>query len=429
MMVFWLIAALLIIAALLFVVPPLLRRVPAKVNIDHDRLNIEIYRDQLADLDKDLANNTIDRGYYERTYQEIERRLLQDIDLAKGDGVVLQTGLSPTNRVAAVTLGLLLPAMAVLMYQQWGAPAAITGDFPKVAATSSETAAEPTAAEHPDMGQQVEAMVAELAARMEQNPNDLEGWLMLGRSYRFLRRHAEAISAFEKALPMVEGNPQLMADYADTLAMAAGGVLEGKPIRYIQKALEIDPTNIQSLWLSGTYHFEKGEYEKAIEQWRKLKRLVPADSQDAEAMAGNVAEAELRLREQGKAVPAESTSAPLPTVATAKISGKVTLAATLLDKAGPEDTLFIFARAAEGPRMPLATLRKKVSQWPAEFSLDESMSVMPAMSLANHKAVVVGARISKSGNAMPQSGDLEGTSPVVQLGDSQLEIVIDAVVP
>ena len=283
--------------------------------------------------------------------------------------------------------------------------------------------------EHTDTGAQVEAMVAKLAERMEQHPDDIEGWMMLARSYRFLQRHAEAIEAFEKAMPMVQNNAQLLADYADTLAMATGGLLEGKPMRLIEQALELDPTNTQSLWLAGTYHYEKGNYVEALGYWRRLKRIVPPGSQDADAMAANIAEVELRMKELGMEIPPADEVAPVvKSTEPAVIVGQVALQDDMKTQVSPEDTVFIFAKAIDGPRMPLAIVRKKVSELPAEFVLDESMSMMPGMSLSNFPNVVVGARVSKTGTATAQSGDLEGMSEAA-VGDTNVSVVINTVVP
>lgn len=440
MIVFWLVAACLVAAALLFVVPPLLRKNVVKTGADHDQLNIDVYRDQLAELDRDLENNTIDKAYYERTYQEIERRLLQDVQL--GEQKKKQTTVSPMDRGLAISFVVAVPVVSIYLYLSWGQPAAITGDIPVATSEMPEghpnvegdmadagVAADGEAAPHPDTGAQVEAMVAQLAARMEQNPDDMEGWLMLARSYRYLRRHEDAVQAFEKALPMLETNAQLMADYADTLAMAANGVLDGKPIEYIRKAAQLDPNNIQSLWLLGTYHYEKGDYADALGYWRRLKRLVEPGSQDSDAMASNIAEVELRMKELNMEIPREESLPDVTPKVPGVISGKVSLQDDIKDKASPDDTVFIYARAVDGPRMPLAILRKKVSDLPADFVLDESLAMMPAMSLSNYSDVIVGARISKSGNATPQSGDLEGVTQTVKVGVKDLQIVINTVVP
>ncbi len=427
MTVFWLVAGCLTVASLLFVLPPLLNRGLGKASVDHSQLNASIYRDQLAELDRDLANNTIDQGHYERTRHELERRLLQDVDAASAGKTL--AGPSVLSRSTAVGLMIGIPALAVSLYLSLGEPSAISGvQSPMLAA--QQGADDPSSVEHPDTDQQVQAMVAQLAARMEQTPDDFEGWLMLARSYRFLRRHADAVAAFDKAMPIVETNPQLLADYADTLAMATGGALEGKPMRLIRQALELDPTNTQALWLAGTYDFDKGNYESALQHWRRLHRTVPPGSQDAQAMEANIAEVEARLREQGKPIPPpEVVEAPPAPSGPAAVAGTVSLDPSLEQSVSPTDTVFIFARAANGPRLPLAIIRKQAGELPVAFSLDDSMAMMAGMSLADYPEVVVGARVSKSGNAMAQSGDIQGMSSIVKVGASDLQITINELVP
>jgi cytochrome c-type biogenesis protein CcmH len=318
-----------------------------------------------------------------------------------------------------------IPVAAIGLYFLSGTPEAIEGRMPVVAQADD---AQGTPADHPDTGKQVEAMIAQLAARLQAEPDNLEGWLMMARSLRFMRRHAEAADAFERAFPMMENNAELLADYADTLAMASGGNLNGKPIDLINRALQLDPRNIQALWLKGTHDLETENYDGALESWRRIQQLVPPGSEDAQAMANNVAEVESRMRASGLAIPAVQ-ALPAAAVAAANVSGRVKLDPALAAQVSPGDTLFIYARAATGPKMPLAILRKTAGDLPLEFRLDETMAMMPAMSLANYQDVVIGARISKDGKATAQSGDLQGQTEAIRVGSSDVDITINSVIP
>lgn len=422
MTVFWLVAICLTFAALLFVLPPLLRREPAAEDIDHDRHNVTVYQNQLAELEQDLARGVINQEQHDRARTEIERRLLEDVP---GGATAVRAAVPQGGgRVAAGMIAIGLPAAALLIYALLGTPEAIEGRVP---VADADAAAE--GVDHPDTGQQIEAMIEQLMVRLEAEPDNLEGWLMLARSLRFVRRHDQAADAFERALPIMTNNAELLADYADTLAMASGGNLDGKPIELINRALAADPRNIQALWLKGTHEFEKGDYVNALTSWRRIQQIVPPGSEDAQSMANNIAEVEARIRAAGMEVPAVE---PLPAAVAAgpaSVTGRVQLDPTLAAQANPNDTVFIFARAAQGPKMPLAILRKQVSELPVDFQLDETMAMMPAMSLANYREVVVGARISKSGNATPQSGDLQGQSENVQVGATGISITINSVVP
>ena len=277
---------------------------------------------------------------------------------------------------------------------------------------------------------QVEVMVQGLAARLQQQPDDADGWAMLGRSYAALERPAEAVPAFQRAMALRPKNANLIADYADALAMAGGGKLAGEPSRLIEEALGLEPENQKLLALAGTAAFARNDFAGAIRHWDKLAAVAP-DSEYLQQMQGGIAAARQRV-----AGPAPATASAAPTAASvpaAAISGEVRLAPALAAKAAPSDTVFIFARAAEGPRMPLAILRKQVKDLPLRFTLDDSLAMSPAAKLSSATRVIVGARISKSGEALPRAGDLQGLSAPLVIGSpgaSGLKIEINqSVVP
>ena len=259
---------------------------------------------------------------------------------------------------------------------------------------------------------QIEGMVERLAARLKENPEDVEGWKLLGRSYSALGRFPEAAEAYARAAARAPRDAQVLADLADVLAMANGQRLAGDPEKLVERALQIDPNNLKALALAGTAAFERGAFAVAAERWGRMLPLVPADSEDARVIRENVAQAKERAG----------------ATATAKLAGTVSLSPKLKGKAAPDDAVFIFARAAEGPRVPLAVLRKKVRDLPLSFSLDDSMAMAPGMNLSAFARVVVGARISKSGSATPQPGDLQGASAVVANDAADVKVVIDSVV-
>jgi cytochrome c-type biogenesis protein CcmH len=294
-------------------------------------------------------------------------------------------------------------------------------------------------------------MAARLAVRLEKEPDNAEGWVMLARTYYALNRHADAARAFERAAMLVPDSAELLADYADALAAAQGGTLSGKPLALVQRALKIDPAQWKALALAGTAAFDRKEYRQAVAYWERMKATVPPGSPIAQSIDSSIAEARalggLKAGADAAAPPTAMGKAPAtpaagatgkaaagpPTAAAAlpraAVSGTVKLAPALAAKAAPNDTVFIFARAAAGSKMPLAVLRKQVKDLPARFTLDDAMAMAPNMALSNFGEVVVGARISQSGNAAPQSGDLEGLSPTVKVGASGIDIVIDRALP
>jgi cytochrome c-type biogenesis protein CcmH len=270
--------------------------------------------------------------------------------------------------------------------------------------------------------QQFEALVSRLAARMKENPEDAEGWMMLGRSYAVLGRFGEASEAYAKAAARMPRDAQLLADHADALAMAQGGTLHGEPEKILMRALAVDPDNVKALLLAGTAAFNRNDHSGAIRHWERVLSLLPAESDMIQRVRASVAEARsLAASPGGKA----QTAKPAQGRGGSRVSGMVRLAPELAGKVAPGDTVFIFARAAEGPRMPLAILRKRGSDLPAEFILDDSMAMAPQMKLSTFPSVVIGARVSKSANASPQPGDLQGSSGPVKVGDRGVSVVID----
>jgi cytochrome c-type biogenesis protein CcmH len=266
--------------------------------------------------------------------------------------------------------------------------------------------------------QQIEAMVARLAAKLRENPDDIDGWKLLGRSYGALGRFAESADAYARAATRAPRDAQLLADFADALAMARGQSLQGEPEKLVLRALQIEPSNLKALALAGTAQYERKDFKGAANTWRRMLPLVPPDSEDARAIQSNVDEA-LAMAGVARTPAAKGGGA---------LRGEVRLAEKLKNQASPDDTVFIFARAAEGPPMPLAVLRKRVRDLPLTFALDDSMAMAPQARLSGFARVIVSARVSKSGQAAPQPGDLQGASGAVANDASGVRVVIDSVV-
>lgn len=417
MMIFSVVAALLLAAALLFIVPSLWRQHGRK-GVQRDRSNLEIYKDQLAELEADLNAGTVSQEQFEHGRVELERRLLDDVAQQPAPPPVIDD--RGAGRGAAITVVLFIPVLAVLIYLIQGAPNAISPEPIAPVAVNGNGAEQPS---HEITEDQIQSMVAKLAERMETNPNDTEGWLMLGRSYGALGRYAEAVAALEKAVALQPDSADLLVDYADVLAMSSGETLDGKPAELIARALSLDPNNQKGLWLAGTAAFDRGDFNTAIGHWEHLLGQLPPGSQEAQAMTNNIAEARSKSGQAG------AVTAPTAADQPAEIQGTVRLKPELAGRAAPSDTVFVFARAVQGPRMPLAIVRVQVKDLPLQFNLNDTQAVTPMARLSGYTEVVVGARISKSGNAMPESGDLEGVVNAVQVGSSGINVTIDTVVP
>jgi cytochrome c-type biogenesis protein CcmH len=379
------------LVAILFVAIPLFRNRVSTSTIAHDAANVSIYHDQLAELEADRASGALAADQYEQTKHELERRLLQDVSTAAA------TPARKSARWPGIVALIAIPVLAAGIYWKLGNPAAI--DIPT----------DPALAQL----KQVEIMLPKLEKHLEDQPDDATGWQMLGKAYMALERYPEAVRAFDKLALLKPQDAQVLADYADALAMAQGQSLEGKPAQLLIAALRLDPHNAKALYLSGFASLAQGKPEEAAKHWNTLLTLLPPNSEDAAAVRDRLAEIKQPVTGGGQA----STQA--------SISGTVKLDPKLKGQLQPNDTLFVFARAAQGPRMPLAILRLQAKDLPANFTLDDSMAMSPQMKLSNFPEIVVGARVSKSGNAMPQPGDLEGTSQAVKVGAKQVRVVID----
>jgi len=413
MTLFWVYAALLTALALAFLITPLLRgRAKSAAPVSRAASNLTIYRDQLAELDADLAAGTIDQEQWEAARGDLQRELLEDT------GTPAAAPAAPVKRstAVAVVLAVALPVVAVSAYLIVGNPQGLN---PSMASAHGVTQA------------QIDAMVSSLAQKLKSNPDDPAGWVMLARSYSALGRFGEAANAYAQADARAPLNAQLLADYADSLAMSQGESLLGKPEALIQRALQADGKNVKALALAGTVEFEKQQFAKAAEYWKRILPLLPAGSEMENSIRASIKEAEAKqggspelAKETGKA--AEVAVAKSATAAAGKerLSGTITLAPALAARAAPQDTVFVFARPAQGSPMPLAVERVKVTDLPLKFSFDDSMAMNPAAKLSDYSEVVVEARVSKSGNVMPQPGDFDGVSKPVHPGTKGMHIEI-----
>lgn len=441
---FWVVAGIFIVAALMFVLPTLLRgRLHKSELVEREAANLAIYRDQLAELDNDLHNDILSNEQYEKSKQELQKRMLQDISASKSS--VSAAAKNGRGIVTTAIFILTIPLAAISLYMVLGDA---RGFLPQVQLASATQFHSPDGAEAPPGHAEMKSVVDNLVARLNENPDDVEGWLMLGRTYAITGRFDEASMTFARLIKMVPDSAQLLSDYADVLAMTNNGSLIGKPAELINQALDIDPDYPKALALAGTVEFEQGNYDQATVYWERLLSAIPADSRLAKSVGDSIAQAKSRAAEGKESITPmqlaqnsnvstdlsadkrQQSSADKPdSVKPTNITGTVMLNPSLASNVSPNDTLFIFARAETGPKMPLAILRLAARDLPATFSLDDTMAMTPAMKLSSFPKVVIGARITKSGQAVPASGDLEGFSQPVKIGDRDVTVVIDQVIP
>ena len=361
MILFWSIAAALTGAALLILLPPLLRR---RVTAPDARIaaNAAIYREQLDELAGELQRGTVSKEEFERAYREVEHRIVAE----HGGGAPAAATHRPAF-AAALAIGLLLPLAVVLGYMQLGEPRALD--------------AEP--AQHADP-KQMAALVERLSAHLRETPQDVQGWTLLARARSSLGQYEPAMQAYARALQLTPENRDLLVELVKTLALAGRAAYDAK------------------------------NYAGAIDYWERILPFAPPDSEFARTISESIAEA----RQLGGP----------PSAAASALQGTVTLDPKLRGAVSPGDTVFVLARPADGSKMPLAVVRTTVDKLPFSFTLDDSMAMAPGATVSSHAKVVVVARASRSGNPMPQKGDIEGISQPVAPGESGLRVVLSRVI-
>lgn len=410
------IAALLVLAGLAWMLRPLVARARSG-GVVREASNLAIIRGQLDDIETDVSSGALSPEQCREARAELERRALDEGRAPPAAQTSTQAPSPPGGRRTALALALVIPCAAGLLYWQ-------LGNFEAFAPP------QPAGAGQQVVPADVERMVAGLAARLEQKPDDARGWAILARSYYAMNRFPDAAKAYARLAALVPDNADVLADYADALAMAQGQNASGQPMELVRQALTIDPTQWKALAIAGSEAFERKDFKTAVGYWERARAAIPADSELAKSIEASIAQG----RQVGGLPAAQASTAAPSTPASAAekagaVSGTVTLSPALAARADPADTVFVFARASEGPRMPLAIRRIRVADLPYRFALDDTQAMAPNMKLSNFPEVVVGARISKSAEATVRSGDLQGVSRPVKVGSTDIAVVIDSIAP
>ncbi|GMQ97078.1 MAG: c-type cytochrome biogenesis protein CcmI [Gammaproteobacteria bacterium] len=382
--------------------PLLSMAAPQHAGPDRDEVNLAVLRARLAELKTELDTGGLDQSTFEQASADLKTELAQELDDAACASVVQR----PT-RYAAVALAILLPASATALYWKLGGWQIFTKEIEIT-----------RQAELPS----VEEMIEKLVAHLRERPDDVRGWAMLGRAQLALERNQAAIVSFERVLVLTDDpDAQFLADYADALARVRDNQLPGHPARMLKKALYKDPRLPKALWLSGFEAFQRDDYPGAIVFWERMTSQPDIDPETNQMIMGYIAHA----RELGGIAPYTVEQTPGAAKAGSVIEVTVSLDQGLAAQTKPSDTVFIFAKAANGPSIPLAVIRRSVQELPLTVSLNDSLAMMPEMTLSRFPEVIVSARISSSANAMAQPGDLIGTSlPLSTKQPQQLSLVI-----
>ena len=424
---FWIISAILTLIALAFVFPTLIRK---NNNVQDGRReqNIFIANEQLKELETRFEQGEIERDDYQTSRDEIEESLFSD--MSDGD---VKAKPAKGSFLSAGLIALLIPAIAIPVYSLVGNPAFTKSfDSKQVVKTRSNNNVPKNADGTPD----IDTMIAGLQKKMEADPDNAKGWFMLGRSYMVVKRYPQAAKSYDKALKLKPESADIMLSLADSLAMTNNGEITGRPVELVNKALEIEPNNLTALWLGGMAARQQGEYLIAIERWKKVLLQIK-DPQETQEVNSLITEAMTKLTPGQKKNLGAVTAAIKPPISVqgeqqplktdqakaAGISVTVSLSPEMKEKVKPTDIVFVYAKALSGPPMPLAAAKKQVKDLPFEVFLDDSMAMMPTMKLSAVPEVVVGARISLSGQPIAQNGDLFTDKKPVKAGDKiSLEI-------
>ena len=401
----------------------LLRQRPVRTSASQAKLNASVYRAQIADLDREHQSGHISPQEWQQTRDELSQRLLEDTSVsddpeARNEKPALRT---------AIFMALAVPLASLSFYLWVGEPQAL-----QTMATESPEKA---------MQSELSGMVQTLAQKLEANPDNQEGWVMLGRSYRALQKYDNAVSAYDRALKL-SADDGLKIERAEVLALKAQGNFDGEPWDVIRDILKKDPQHKGALMLAGSASYAHDKYADALRYWQQARKLMAADHPDVPGLEGAIATAQNKL---GLPVTAATIPPPKALTATASagaaasvssgvqaglnVTGRLSLAATLKNKTLPSDMVFVYASPANGDRMPLAIFKSTVAKLPLNFTLDDSTAMLPERKLSGAGEVILKARISKSGNAIPQSGDLIGTLGPVKVGAKDLILEIKEQIP
>jgi len=422
----WIIVVLLLLATLLCLIPPLLRRAPAAELASEANVRA-FYLAQREQLRRDMDNGSLSAAAGMRAEEELQRDLLQDLDLRRGRSAPWAG--QRAGITAACLLTVLIPVAAVLLYGQLGNPRA-------AATVSAGQPAEPHAA---DTGSDMTLAINALAQRLRTAPDDADGWYMLARSYETLGRYTDAVAAYQQVLRLVPGQPAVLADLADALLSANQGNPDEASIAAVAQALAAQPDQPKALALAGMMALRRGDAAEALAHWERLQAQLPPDSEAARQIQSNIAQARAMAAAPAESsaaatsgpasVPPAANAAAAPAASNARISGRASIADALRGRVQSSDTVFILARPEEGSRMPLAILRMQVSDLPRDFVLDDSSAMSPDATLSRAGKVRVEIRVSKSGTAAARPGDLGGALTGVGIHADGLTLVADTVVP
>jgi cytochrome c-type biogenesis protein CcmH len=424
-MTFWIIVALMLVTGVAVLAFVLLRK-REEIKSNQREQNLQLAKEKLEELEREKSLGNLDDDTYNQAREELEAGLLEDTE--KEDSVA--TVQPASAKAAAFIVAVLVPVLSVGLYMKLGSPQYLdmTGEpgaqSPHAMNAGGKT---PTMAE----------LLVGLEDKVKQNPDDPEGWFMLGRVYQSMDRYEDAVKAYEELTKLTDNHPQALIALADSLAMVQGGKLSGRPYELVRQALDKSPDDPTALWLAGQGAMESADYQNAVYYWRQAEAGL-AEKQDyvqelrvlirnAKAAAEKSG---VELDDPGSSVAQVPSKPAAPVAGSASIALSVTLSPALQDKVNPGDRLFIFAKQVKGSPMPVAAVRLTAGELPASITLDDSKMLQPGSKLSDHAQLKIAARIARGSQPMASSGDLQSKELTITIGkDADIELLIDQVVP
>ncbi|MCW8831526.1 MAG: c-type cytochrome biogenesis protein CcmI [Gammaproteobacteria bacterium] len=416
---FWGAMLLMLLVAIVILIFPLLR-VRQGQSLAYKTSNIKLHEEKIKELDIDLDEGRIELDEYKIARQELDRELLEDIpEESKETSSQHYTAKARKQPALALAIAVFLPALSLLIYAQLGMHA------------DSEAQQQQQAMDAGNAAPSMDQMVARLESYLKENEGEFKDWVMLARSYKHLRRYAEAANAYKKA-GSFETNPQLLLEHAEVLIMMNGQQFNEEAYELSRKALELAPDNVNAVWFAGMAEFQYGQFRKSLDYFTRLTAVAAQDANFAKSLRFYIAEARAKLIEAGEEVASmdELMPAAAPVAKMTSLQVSIDVSDEVRQKFAGNDVVFVYAKALTGPKMPLAAQRLTLADLPASVVLDDSMAMMEGMNISAFKQVVVSARVTKTGAAIAQSGDYIGKVTVNDVtSTADLSISIDSPVP
>ena len=441
---FWAILIAMLLVAIVILVFPLLK-VRDESILAYKESNLKINDEKVSELDLDLAEGRIDQTFYKSARQELDRELLIDIPEENQQTAAQHyTNVAKRHPAWALLITVFVPMLALLVYLELGMHAASEDAF--LAEQKVEQRAEP------GQQQSVEEMAQKLEKHIEQNGGSAEEWVMLARSHKYMKKYGLAAKAFAVALEKDGNDAQLMLERAEMLALDNNRAFNAEARNLVLAAYKLEPENANVLWFVGVAEFQKENHQQAINHLTKLLPLARGDENVVKSIISIVSKSREKLVAAGKEMPelvdlldvealspqqsaaveADKGSADSVSTQVTKLQVAVDIAKSVKQKFNANDVVFVYAKAKQGPRMPLAAQRVTLADLPVTITLDDSMAMVDGMNISAFDQLVVSARVTKSGSAIAKTGDYIGQAEleVKNKGTvTKLNLVIDTMIP